>query len=112
MSNGPNIIDAKLPIENATIVCQVALTDEYTIEEAQAALVSMAKCLNRLVGVALSKGTLSVANPVTQAVIAASGNCETAAVHIAQILDQRRQQSGIVSPSMMPGPIPMRGRSN
>lgn len=114
MSQGPTTIDANHAIPDATITCQIALSDDYTIDEAQAALVSIAKCLNRLSGVALTKGTLSVANPITQAIIAASGNCETAAVHIAQVLDQRRQQSGIVSPSMMPGPMPVggRGRSN
>lgn len=112
MSQGPTTIDSNHTIPDATITCQIALSDEYTIDEAQAALVQIAKCLNRLVGVALTKGSLSVANPITQAVIAASGNCETAAVHIAQMRQQQREQSGIVSPSMMPGPMPIRGRSN
>ena len=96
------------PIPEATIICQIALTDNYTILEAQEALTAITICLNRMAGVALTKRTLSMANPIMQSVLTASGNCETAAAQIAQIRQQQLEQSGIVTPSMRPGPIPIK----
>lgn len=109
----PTIINGTQAIPEATIIVNIALTDEYTIDEAQQALVTISVALNRMAGVALTKRSLSVANPIMQAVLSASGNCETAAVQIQQIRQQQREQSGIVQPGMVPIPMPNRGgRSN
>lgn len=91
------------------IQLHVELYSGFTLEQAGQVFANIAGALNRMIGVGMATGEVTAANPITQQVFGASNALEQAFGMIQQALQQRREQSGIVTAMPIPprGPIRM-----